>query len=131
VERLPTRPLDVVALENAVEGCVRETYGALVASYQAAHARDPEIAREMEAIARDETRHAALSWAVARWIAPRLAPEARARMAARCAEAIASLRREVDAEVPCDVVTAAGLPRAQQQHALLAVLEAQTWSALA
>jgi hypothetical protein len=130
VERLPVRPLDEVAIENAVEGCVRETYGALVASYQAAHARDPEIARVMGEIAVDEIRHAALSWAVARWAASRLDADAHARMAARCVETIAALRREADAEAPCDVVTAAGLPGAEQQRALLTALEAQTWSAL-
>ena len=58
VEALPTRALGVVAIENAVEGCVRETFGALIASWQAEHARDPGIKRLMRSIARDETRHA-------------------------------------------------------------------------
>ncbi|HEX7664753.1 MAG TPA: hypothetical protein VF407_09585, partial [Polyangiaceae bacterium] len=34
------RTLEAIALENAVEGCVRETFGALVATWQAAHAAD-------------------------------------------------------------------------------------------
>jgi hypothetical protein len=131
VERLPARPLDVVALENAVEGCVRETLGALVARWQADHAGDPAIARLMGAIARDETRHAALSWAVARWAARRLDAAARAGIGARCREAIASLRREADADVPCELVARAGLPGPTAQRALVGSLETELWRMLA
>lgn len=61
-----------VALENAVEGCVRETYGALVVAYQAESATDPEIRSVAKRIARDEARHVALAHEVARWIEPQL-----------------------------------------------------------
>jgi len=58
-----------VALENAVEGCVRETYGALIATRQAEAASDPVVRRAMRKIAADETAHAALSWDVASFFA--------------------------------------------------------------
>lgn len=67
VEAVAPRSLAAIAEENAVEGCARETFGALLATHQAQHAADPAIARAMQAIAADETRHAALSWAIARW----------------------------------------------------------------
>jgi len=67
VAAIAPRSLAVIAEENAVEGCARETFGALLATHQGEHAADPQIARAMQAIARDETRHAALSWAIARW----------------------------------------------------------------
>jgi hypothetical protein len=35
--------LSQLALENAREGCVRELYGAAIATWQSAHARDPQI----------------------------------------------------------------------------------------
>ena len=38
--RRPVRPLEAIAVENAVEGCVRETYGALLAHHQASAAED-------------------------------------------------------------------------------------------
>src|SRR5262249_35131396 len=43
VEVIPSapRPLEAIARENAVEGCVRETFGALIATRQAIAARDP------------------------------------------------------------------------------------------
>lgn len=61
------RSLADVATENAVEGCVRETFGALLAHRQALHAADPEIAAELRVIAEEETRHAALSWEIDAW----------------------------------------------------------------
>jgi len=68
--------------EIAVEGCVRETFGALEATFQAKNANDPQIRRVMRRIAEDETRHAALAWRVAAWIEPRLSDRQRRR---RCA----------------------------------------------
>ena len=37
------RPLLAIAIDNIVEGCVRETYGAVVATWQSLHAEDPEL----------------------------------------------------------------------------------------
>jgi hypothetical protein len=93
-----------MARENAVEGCVNETFGALVAAWQAAHARDASRRRSFARIAADEARHAALSWAVARWAEGRLDSGARARVAAAAARAARALRKEgaswpFDAEV--------------------------------
>lgn len=68
VGKLPVRSLQAIAEENAREGCVRETFGALVASVQARCATDAGIREAMEGIAVDETEHAALAWDVAAWI---------------------------------------------------------------
>lgn len=82
------RSVEAIALENAVEGCVRETWGALVATRDARVHPDAAVRAAMKRIARDETRHAALAWAVAAWLEPRLNRDARARVReARSAEA--------------------------------------------
>jgi hypothetical protein len=82
----PLRPLVEVARENAVEGCVRETAGAVVAARQARAFADPRLRRIFAAIAADERRHANLAWAVDDWARPRLSPaERRAVDAARAA----------------------------------------------
>jgi rubrerythrin len=86
-----------IALENAVEGCVRETYGALVAHHQAQLARDPEVAAVMRAIAPDETRHAELAWRVAAWLEPQLSAARRAQLAEARRRASVELMREVQA----------------------------------
>src|SRR6185369_2194729 len=71
-EETPLRSLADLALENAVEGCVRETWGALVALRQASRAADVEVRAAMGRIARDEVRHAELAWTIDRWLTPRL-----------------------------------------------------------
>ena len=46
------RPLVEVAMDNAAEGCVRETFGALVAHVQARRAADPMLRRALSRIRR-------------------------------------------------------------------------------
>lgn len=59
---VPQRSLFELALDNAVEGCIFETFSALKAQYQAQHATDSRILAVMKVIAQDETRHAQLAW---------------------------------------------------------------------
>jgi len=91
VSRAPVRDIEAVSRENAVEGCVRETYAALLAYGQAQTATDFAIRSAMAGIARDETRHAALAWAVDDWSQTLLAPAARRRIRAARREAIEAL----------------------------------------
>jgi hypothetical protein len=93
VPRAPreVRDLESIARENAVEGCVGETFGAAVAAWQAASSADAEIASAMRAIAPDELRHAALGWAVHAWIQRRLPTAARERVLAARDEAARDL----------------------------------------
>jgi hypothetical protein len=104
------RSLAAIAVENAVEGCVRETYGALVGLWQARTAGDPVVAAAMKRIAADETRHAELAWKVDAWAAPRLGRAARRRVAEARDNAFAELRAEVARPVPDALVGLAGLP---------------------
>lgn len=80
-KRLPLRTLEEMALENAIEGCIRETRGASNAYEQAVCARDPEVRGIMRRIANDEMRHAALAWDIHAWAMKRLGVEQRARIA--------------------------------------------------
>jgi hypothetical protein len=67
VRPMAIRPLLTVARENAGEGCVRETFGAMIAVIQAHRAPDPELRSAMASIALDETRHARLAWEIDVW----------------------------------------------------------------
>jgi hypothetical protein len=89
----PTSPRSLLdlALDNATEGCVRESFAALLATHQAAHAADPLLRRAFAVIAVDETRHAALAFAVDAWLAPRLTVAERATVAAARRAALADL----------------------------------------
>ncbi len=106
------RSLEAFARENAVEGCVLETYGALLATWQASHAADPLVRRAMVRIAADETRHAALAWAVAGWVDGRLDTRAKRHIARAVRAAARDLERVLSRPPPEPLVRDAGLPRA-------------------
>jgi hypothetical protein len=130
-KRRGARSLEAIARENAVEGCVRETFGAMVATWQAAHAADADVAQAMKGIAADETRHAALAWAVARWVEPQLSPSARARVERARTRAAEKLVRELDAELPADLRRRAGLPDAATARAIASRMSGALWDAAA
>jgi hypothetical protein len=77
---LPSRSLEEVALDNAVEGCVFETYGAFLALYQSRHATTRALRAHFTSIADDELDHAALSHACAEVLEAHLDEEARIRV---------------------------------------------------
>ncbi|NOK31920.1 hypothetical protein HMI49_01720 [Corallococcus exercitus] len=106
-----SRSLEELLWENAKEGCVGETYSAMVAAWQARTARDEQVREALSRIAEDELRHAELSWAVDAWALERLTPEARQRVRQARLDAFHDLERRVASEEPDAVlVEQAGLP---------------------
>jgi hypothetical protein len=61
------RSLFELACENAREGCVRESYGAVLAAFAAVRAEDPAVREVMTRVANEEARHAQLSWDLHAW----------------------------------------------------------------
>jgi hypothetical protein len=112
-----------IAIENAVEGCVRETYGALLAYHQAATARLPYVREVMIAIAQDEARHAELAWAISRWLEPQLSPAERAQIALERAAAMQKLEAGSDLELGSTERAAIGWPSRHAQEVLLSRLQ--------
>jgi hypothetical protein len=128
IEAPPVRSLVEIAAENVVEGCVRETFGALIATYQARAAADVEMRAAMKDIARDETSHAALAWKVAAWIDRKLSASEREQVAAARREAIQRLAREVAVTVvPPAVQRLAGLPARSDAARMVDSLRMQLW----
>lgn len=123
IQSSPSRTAFAIALENAVEGCVRETYGALVANYQARMTTDPELRFVMQRIAADEGRHAELAHDVAAWLEPRLETSERAKIAEARDAAIAELRASLERAPADDVVRRAGMPGPRDALALLDLLD--------
>jgi hypothetical protein len=114
VPALPCRDLAAIALENAVEGCVHEAYGALTATYQAECAA-PDLRAAFATIARDERAHALLAEDVHAWILARLdAPTREATLAAR-ARAERELRAQLALARACPEI---GIPGAVDAIAL-------------
>ncbi|MEW5850017.1 MAG: ferritin-like domain-containing protein [Myxococcota bacterium] len=122
------RALDEVAGENAAEGCVRETYGALLAGWQAFHAQDHAFRAAMEIIALDEARHAQLAWDVAHWAEGRLDARARRRVRAAREAAVAEVLDAAAQPVEHGVAREAGLPSPAHASWLVTSLRQQMWS---
>lgn len=120
VQRRPLRSLDALALDNAAEGCVRETFGALVGAFQAQASRDAGVREAMAPIARDETRHAELSWAIDDWARSRLARGARAMVGEARREALHGLLRDAERAPEAALARVAGLPDAAAKRRLAA-----------
>jgi hypothetical protein len=125
------RPIVEIAIENAVEGCVRETFGALVAQWQGEHARDFRVRAIMKRIARDEVRHAALGWRVFDWAMARISLEERARVEAAMLRAIDELEASARVEPDRALARTLGLPNAAQASALVAAMRGEVWTARA
>ena len=124
----PPRPIEAIAIENAVEGCVRETFGAVVAMRQAGRARSGDLRRAMRRIAREEAGHAELSWDLGRWLEGRLDAAGRARVRDAQDRAVASLAREAARAPDGRLVTELGLPTAAQARAAVDALRSSIWA---
>ncbi len=121
------RDLEAIAIENAVEGCVRETYGALVAAWQATHVASPRLARIMDGIARDELSHAELAWRVHEWSLALLTPDARVRVERAMVNAVNELHTSAAADVSETMQRELGLPSSSCALTLVAELQSQLW----
>jgi hypothetical protein len=115
VERENREPRDVIAMaeDNAVEGCVREAYAAIVAAHQAVHAGDPAVRTVMAGIARDEARHALLSFAIDDWSTQRVGGRGARAADDRRREAVSAFAIACEMEADASARAALGLPCAE------------------
>jgi hypothetical protein len=80
-----------LARHNAVEGCVLESFAALIACVRAATAGEPVLREAYRSIANDELRHGQLAWEIHAWAYPQLDERARARVLSARSHALAAL----------------------------------------
>lgn len=125
---MPARSLEAMARENAVEGCVRETWSALQACHQAQNAEDPQLRTAMRKIAIEESGHAQLAIDIARWADGRLNTAARQRIAAAKRKAIAELRSAIPDKY-AELERRTGLPSRARTRTMLDGLERTLWVA--
>jgi hypothetical protein len=125
------RSLLDIALENAREGCVRETWGAACAVAQGERAQDAEVREAMQAIARDELGHAALSWDLAAWLETRLTAEERAAVAAERARAVAELEAQAEGLTRDEWRRQVGMPSPEEARTILRGMREALWEARA
>ncbi|MCB9640942.1 MAG: ferritin-like domain-containing protein [Myxococcales bacterium] len=128
VEPFALRSLAEIAYDNAREGCVRETYGSLMAYWQASTAQDPAVRAVMERIAHEESRHSSLSWAIEAWILPQLSAEEQATYKQLQKASLERLQEELLEEPHPALVEIAGVPTVAQSQYLLAQLQTELQS---
>jgi hypothetical protein len=118
------RGLEAFAVENAVEGTVRETVGAALALWQSLRAADPELRQVMTDIFEDEAEHAELAWEVDAWARSQLSRPEQARVAAARRR---SAKAWEEMAFPEEVSLRAGLPSAIDGRRLFSELHARFW----
>ena len=123
-----TPSLPALALDNAVEGEVRETWGAAVATWQAHVAHDPAVRRAMRGLAVAETRHATHAMKIGAWARTQLDERSRRRVTRARRDAIAELASATRANPPAAAVRELGVPDAATAVQLFAALDARVWS---
>lgn len=121
------RELFEFALDNAVEGCVRETFGAAYARHQASTATDFEVRRVLSQIASDEERHASLSWQMHHWALEQLSVEQRDVITQAQHAAVERLREQVNEPVSDEVRRVAGVPSEAMSLAIIDELTRDLW----
>lgn len=130
VDGFTLRALYDIALENAVEGCVNETFAAACGLWQSEHAR-LDVFREVIAhISDEETGHAALSWDIHAWIMPQLTAAQQAEIAAAQVAAVDKLMRDFRQEGNPVLQRAFGLPTRAEAGRLFAQLQRSVWAVL-
>jgi hypothetical protein len=114
--RVPAPSLVELLEDDAVEGCVKETFGALLATWQAAHATDPSVRRTMRRIALDETRHAALAWEILGWGMSRVTREERRHVELTLDRAAVALEAFTPTPLHSSVHDVAGHPASEHER---------------
>jgi hypothetical protein len=123
-----SRDLRAFAIENAVEGCVRETYGAALATFQASRAAAKDVRDAMRTIARDESSHAELGFAIDAWLATRLDASDRRDVEAARAKAIDALASHVESAPTRAFDAELGMPAREEARAMLGELRRSVWA---
>ena len=119
-----------IAIENAVEGMVRELFGAAQAHWRAARATDVTVRETMGRIADDESRHAELSSRIGEFLASRLDATSLEQVRLASEAARGDLRRELAcSEVDPALVAIAGVPTRASALMLFDALERDIWLA--
>ena len=88
-----------VAIHNATEGCVSETWAALEAHLIAGKTPHSDLREVFAQIAEDETRHAQLSWDLHEWLCAQLGPAEREQVLDAQRQAIAALASTAEAHL--------------------------------
>ena len=124
------RSLYEIAMENAVEGCVNETFAAACGLWQSEYAQ-LDVFREVIAhITEEEMGHAGLSWEIHQWVMPQLSQSEQELICIAQAEAVENLIGEFKQESDPVVQQAFGLPTKDDAARLFVQLKESVWEVI-
>jgi hypothetical protein len=118
------KTLLALAEENMREGCVHETFAALVALYQSENASDPDIKGVMKQLAEDEAQHAMLAWEIHEWAEKQLSEEEKQRLSDIQRKALGNLLVQ-PVSLSAEDANRIGLPSPETRKALSLGLQAE------
>ena len=121
------RSLFEIALENAIEGCVNETFAAACGLWQEQQAESEVFRQVIGHIAEEEVGHAALSWSIHEWAMPQLTLAQQTHIRQAQAQAVATLAQKFLREETPLVRHAVGLPQQADAAQLFQQLRTQLW----
>jgi len=127
VDAFTLRPLYQIALENAVEGCINETFAAACGLWQSELAQHDVFRMAIGDITEDELGHAALSWDIHQWVMPQLSQVEQERIRVAQAEAVDNLVNDFKQESNPVLQQAFGLPTKDDAARLFAELKDSVW----
>lgn len=130
VEDFMLRSLYEIALENAVQGCVNETFAAACGLWQSEHATMPAFKQVIAHITDEEMGHAALSWDIHEWLMPQLTDSQQLRINKAQAEAIEAIVTDFKQKGDPAQQAAFGLPDETGANAIFAQLQSSVWQNL-
>ena len=117
-----------IALENAVEGCVNETFAAALGYWQQEHAVLETFKQVIAHITEEESKHAALSWEIHEWAFPQLSINEQQQIRQAQLNAIERLEQTFMVEEESSLRQALGMPDRDQVQALLKQLRTELWN---
>ncbi|MGB1257168.1 MAG: ferritin-like domain-containing protein, partial [Thiolinea sp.] len=130
VDEFSLRSLYEIALENAVEGCVNETFAAACGLWQSEHAALDVFRQVISHITDEEMGHAALSWDIHAWIMPQLTVAEQAQIRTAQAEAVEKLMIDFKQEGNPVLQQTFGLPTRAEAARLFVQLKDSVWASL-
>jgi hypothetical protein len=121
------RSLYEIALENAVEGCVNETFAAACGLWQSEYAQLDVFRKVISHITEEEMGHAELSWKIHQWIMPQLSEVQQEQIRIAQAKAVDSLVSDFKQESNPVLQQAFGLPTKDDASRLFMQLKNSVW----
>ena len=127
IEPVRSRPLELIARDAAVEGCIKARFAGMLAQHQVEHASESNVRAVMRAIASDSLRHVALARRVVGWSTHRLGSAEQGRIQLEQGHALQALAARWTRPLDPEVRARVGLPDASVARQMVDKVLRELW----